>query len=539
MFNQASKLLWTCWHLAQLSCIIIRPSPAAIRTASLPTPSRHMPATAPSSTQAPAAAFPALLRAAWTLLLVGLTGCASLVPPAADVPGQPRPQLHTLYIDEQGQLLDPQTRARIAPAATAPSTALQAEEGAYVQAIIDHFQALRKDRPDLELTLHLHGGLNTFSSATSRSQRFAADMLAEGQYPVFIGWNSGPFTNYFDHLFRIRKGERRPVLAPLTAPLVLAEDLARSVVRIPTALYKEVRDPLAVSLLVTTEEEEDYNERRVKLEAAGLRVWSEPPFRGVGSSYWSAPNPLKLITAPLVDGLGSGAWDSMLRRTDLVLSKTSAFEDAAPPEGDAYADTAATTFLKRWTQDLSHRDVKVNLIGHSMGAIVVNNILARHPQLRVDNLVYMGGAARIKDVEAIVVPWLASPAHAGARFYNLSLDPYNEMAERTAGDFLPRGSLLNWIDGIFGEVNSFKDRTVGGWWNITRTAADVFRLQPIGPIGPTGSGRVVLKRFAIGEGQGPQRHGEFGDHCFWQRRFWDSAAPAARHPTCLLQKRQN
>lgn len=497
-----------------------------------------MPATARFDAQVCAAARPALLRAALTLLLVGLTGCASGPRPAADAPGQPIPQLHTLYIDEQGRLLDPQTRARIAPAAAAaaaPRTAPQADEAAYVQAILDHFQARRIARPDLELTLHVHGGLNTFSNTADRAQRFAQDMLDEGQYPVFIGWNSGPFSTYFDHLFRIRKGERRPVLAPLTAPLILAEDLARSVVRIPTALYKEVRDAMAVAIWVKTEEEEDYDVRRGKLEAAGFQVVSEKPHNGVGWTYWSAPNPFKLITAPLVDGLGSGAWDSMLRRTDLVLSKTSAFEDAAPPEGDAYADTAATTFLKRWAEDPAHRDVKVNLIGHSMGAIVVNNILARHPQLRVDNLVYMGGAARIKDVESVVVPWLASPAHAGARFYNLSLDPYNEMAERTAWDFLPRGSLLNWIDGIFGEVNSFKDRTVGGWWNISRSAADVFRLPPNEP---RLAERVVLKRFAIGAGQGPQRHGEFGDHCFWQRRFWDSAAPAARHPDCLLQQRQ-
>ena len=52
-----------------------------------------------SSAQTHAAACPGLLRAALSLLLVGLTGCASLAPEAADAPGQPRPQLHTLYID--------------------------------------------------------------------------------------------------------------------------------------------------------------------------------------------------------------------------------------------------------------------------------------------------------------------------------------------------------------------------------------------------------------------------------------------------------
>ena len=179
-------------------------------------------------------------------------------------------------------------------------------------------------------------------------------------------------------------------------------------------------------------------------------------------------------------------------------------------------------FLQRWVSQVQPQGVTVNLIGHSMGAIVVTNILARHPRLLADNVVFMGGAARIKDVENVLVPWLANPLHAQARFYNLSLDPYNELAERGFYDSVPRGSLLNWIDGIFGEVNSFKDRTVGGWWNITRTAEDVFRVHGMKP---KLAERVTLKRFAIGDDQGPQVHGAFDDYCFWQPAFWADVAP--------------
>lgn len=69
----------------------------------------------------------------------------------------------------------------------------------------------------------------------------------------------------------------------------------------------------------------------------------------------------------------------------------------------------------------------MELIGHSMGTIVAVNILARHAELRIDNLVFMGAAARIKEVENAVAPWLQR--NPNSQFWNLSLDPYREMGE--------------------------------------------------------------------------------------------------------------
>jgi pimeloyl-ACP methyl ester carboxylesterase len=254
-----------------------------------------------------------------------------------------------------------------------------------------------------------------------------------------------------------------------------------------------------------------------------------------------------------VDGLGSGAWDAMLRRTDLVLSKPDAFEgripaskpeelddsmrgkaNGVPSDDEFYADTAVTTFLVLLQQRFP--DAKINLVGHSMGAIVANSILARHPRLPIQNVVYMGAAARIKDVESVLVPWMRHQGHEQARFYNLSLDPYREISENEFYDFIPRGSLLHWIDNIFGEVNSFKDRTSGSWWNIARTAADVFPRD--GQDGRDLRKRVFLTRFPIGDAtKGPQEHGEFDDFCFWQRDFWLARQPLKNFPECLKAQR--
>ena len=446
------------------------------------------------------------------LVLSGLSACSSTSTKTEEQQAF-EARHHAIYINQFGDIKQPDT----APLTEQPvPTSNQAREKAYVDAIVKNIVLERKARPNLKLVMFVHGGLNTFDTAWERANDFSAAMLKEDRYPVFVGWNSGPFTNYFDHLFRIRKGERRPVIGAITSPLVLVEDIARSVVHAPYAWYTLVADPYSITKRAPVKHEQDFNIRMERL-GKNFNVTSRPPFDGTGP-YLTIANPVKLITAPFLDGLGVGAWDSMLRRTDLVLSRSQAFEgplEEKTPEG--FADTAVTDLLKKieLMNDTKRSDatpIRVDLIGHSMGAIVINNILARHPGLPVDNVVFMAGATPIKDVENGVVPWLAREGN-GARFYNLSIDPYREISENFFYDFLPRGSLLHWIDNIFGEVNSFKDRTAGGWWNIVRTAEDVF------PVGLRE--RVHLTRFGIGGSRmGPQRHGEFDGYYFWRKEFW-------------------
>jgi len=489
--------------------------------------------------------------ASWLVAMVLamlLGGCAGVPTAPSDCEGRPfDPQLHAIYINQFGELKLPNV------ADPAPSQAqddiLTQKEDAYAARIIDHFKELRAGRPQLRLTIFVHGGLNTFDTAWKRAAQFSCDMLRDGQYAVFIGWNSGAFTNYFDHLFRIRAGEYNPRRAVPTSPIVVIGDLARSIVNIPEAWYRTVADPATVSTWYTNHVEVEVARRIGNLERAGFRVSNQGPYRGVAGSYWTILNPVKLLTAPAVDGVGSGSWDSMLRRTDLVLSKPIAYEGRLPQqdapaaaptppgvvpavqkEAKEMVDTAVTRFLKEWLNDGTLADVPISLIGHSMGAIVANNILARHPALNFDNVVFMGAAARIKDIENGVVPWMRRPDRAGARFYNLSLDPYREISENEFYDFVPRGSLLHWIDNIFGEVNSFKDRTAGGWWNIVRTAADVFPESV--------RQRVYLTRFPIGASdKGPQEHGDFDSYCFWRPAYWTAGTPLLAHPACAATLR--
>lgn len=433
-------------------------------------------------------------------------------------------EYHAIYVNQHGNLKRPGLEKIKNIEFTEEHSA--GAEDLYVDAIISNYRSqnliyksLSPSASELRFTIFIHGGLNTFNNVWQRANIFSEAMLADGYYPLFVGWNSAPFTNYFDHLFHIRKGERRPILAWLTTPFVFLEDVVRSIARLPTAWLMTVNDPLTVMKSVYSAKERDFDRRIVRLVARGFNLISEPPYVGVGPSFATILNPLKLATAPVVDGLGAGSWNSMLRRTDLVLSKALAFEgNIKVDESDNFADTALTKLLKKLERGLiKHQyglqdSLCIDLIAHSMGAIVANNVLARHPRLPIKNVVFMGAAARIKDIENGVVPWLLRDDN-GAEFYNLSLDPYREISETNFLDSLPRGSLLHWIDNIFGEVNSFKDRVAGGWWNIIRTAEDVFPESV--------RSRVYLTRFPIGGAdKGPQRHGEFDDYPFWKRSFW-------------------
>lgn len=462
-----------------------------------------------------------MFRFPLSLLALGLLGACVSVPEQRLSDG-PLPQHHTIYINAKGLLVDPITKRPVSEGA-ASAEEVSAAERAYVQDILGNFQRVKTDRPGLQLTIYVHGGLNTLDRAASRSDTFSAAMIKDEHYPVFIGWPSGALSNYRDHLFRLRDGRERPRLGFLTSPFVLVEDAARSLIRIPAAWYNEAALPLGVMKSLYTKEERDYEARARALDQHGFQVVSPAPYTGVGGSFLTVFNPVKLLTAPFVDGLGAGAWNSMLRRTDLVLSRPSAFQGAIDA---GHAASAASVFLNLWVESPDFEAVPINLIGHSMGAIVATNIIARHPSLPVATLVFMGAAGRLKDVESVVVPWMLSPQHADARFYSLSLDPYRELAESKYWDSVPRGSLLVWIDGIFGDVNSFLDRTSGSWRNMVIAAADIFP-EPI-------RDRVHLTRFPIGdEAAGPQSHGAFGDYCFWTSEFWNGGSQDLRlFPNC-------
>jgi len=432
------------------------------------------------------------LKTLLIILLVALSGCGSIKSQVTEPVG-----LHQLYIDANGDLLDPEGEQKIE------------NEEKYVQSIIDNFYKEKQSRPNLKLTIFIHGGLNTFESATGRVKELRGSMLEDGRYPVFISWRSGGPSNYLDHLFFLRRGEKvNFVVGGLTSPFVLAEDLLRSLARTPASTWNVLVGQNSVARWITDDEEQAYFSSVDELINLGFNVERVGNINGHGfEHFWSIWNPAKVFTAPFVDGLGTGSWNSMLRRTDLVLRRNDGFDGLTEYE----SETAATKFFRKLSEE--HRDEELLLIGHSMGTIIANNIVSRFQELHFSEIVYMAAACTVKDIELVIAPYLYN--NQKSRFYNLSLNPYRDILESNFFDFAPRGSLLIWIDDTLGTVNSFQNKTAGFWFNIVRGASEAFK-------DPSVRSRVVLTRFGIADST-PQNHGDFDEagNEFWNEQFWN------------------
>ncbi len=277
----------------------------------------------------------------------------------------------------------------------------------------------------------------------------------------------------------------------------------------------------------------------------------------------------KLLAPPLIiEGAGSGAWDIMRRRTYLLF-RTEAEAQAQPARerrearnGEAVGtapgeseeiekardtDTVAAlayfitrmqqVFLPRFCPEeygmqrvqavgepsmpmsVEENDLscdgrfKITLVGHSMGAIIVDQLLRYAPMLPVENIVFMAGATTVEDYKDTVEPFLEG--HPETQMYHLILHPGAEVAETNWLDLAPRGSLLVWIDNYFTDPVTRQERTVGRFLNLmpelTNTPNSI-RAQ------------VHVKVFHFGaDGQkwNPQKHGDFSIFPFWDKAFWN------------------
>lgn len=450
------------------------------------------------------------------MFLIFITGCSSS-------PKKLYPEInkHMVYINKKGELKDPITGKIVTS---------DDDINIYINNIIEDFEKSGKKK----ITIFIHGGLNTFKNATQKASQVLENYDDSESFIIFVGWSAGPYSNYWDHLLFIRNGERRPHLGPITSPFILVEDIAESVSHTPRAITESVMSQASVPKpkAFDSKEEKAYRSSLKILESPKLiniRMTGETTGLNM-KDILPVINPIKFITAPFVDGLGSGAWDSMSRRTELLVYNDSAFKGQknvktglekllvgieCKEKIDATSQINSTEeYLNidgircRKRSEFQANKPAITLIGHSMGTMVANNILSRQPDLNYQNIVYMGAAAKLKDLEANVVPVLLK--HKETKFYNLSLDPYREISESHMLDSVPRGSLLVWIDGYFTRIASFNDKTAGNWFNIIRAANIIFPDQA--------KKQVYLTKF--GFKSGPQSHGEFDEYKFWEEEYW-------------------
>jgi pimeloyl-ACP methyl ester carboxylesterase len=399
---------------------------------------------------------------------------------------------------------------------------------AYFTRITDNIQKQKRTN----IVLFAQGGLNNIQDGVNRSYCLTDAILADGSYPVFLAWNASLFSTYGDYIVKIRRGKVAEVAGPLTAPLYLLADIGRATAHAPVTWFHQGQSdwkglflhgsPYSTDCKTNTF---DWLNRSVRdVNRAYCRdLWmsnrvASLTMRDVTTNRWDDLKssatfwltfPFKIFFAPPVDTAGKAAWDMMLRRTETMYVAPTTF------------DVGATEYFARHLTNFFHtNEIKysVTLVGHSMGAIVLNELVRRHgDRMHISNVVYMAAACGVDDFTKSVVPYLK--AHQNAHFYNLVLHPQNDAREThySFGEVCQRGSLLEWIDQFYSSRATDFGRTLGKWDNI---------VEALRGIDPAVRPQITIKAFGLGtiEQHGPQHHGDFSEMKFWKPQFWEPLA---------------
>lgn len=462
---------------------------------------------------------------------------------------------------------------------------------------------------DRDVLIFIHGGMNQRNGAIERAARLAPEFIKNRQYPIFIAWNSAPLSCYSEHMFLVRQGQRRSLLQTIpTLPFYFLADLTRGVSRAPVVWERLIENGLTqpAGLFKNT----PHIQRIVYGQAANLYLAKTGKHRphitptNIRDSDWRGTEtifpavahaifgPTKAIGALLLDTIGTGAWDVMLRRANVLFDSPVRNEDFNEPraqEGDL-TDRKRIVMVTKLVQERKPRErqretqaavdrqmslllgkgrlstakkvdfhsrsrpgavelllqrlskeqkenkkrYSITLIGHSMGAIVSNEMLKRHSDLPFDRIVYLAAACSVKDCQDSVVPYLVRRYKNGrpAKFYNLSLHPVAEVSESFGGGsgpltpgkavstaagvmLVPQGSLLEWLDGFFTKPMTYEDRRLGKWGTAI-TSMGIFPEEV--------RDSVYFKMFPVGlyDLQIPEKHGSFADG-EGKVHFWDES----------------
>ncbi len=410
----------------------------------------------------------------------------------------------------------------------------------------------------INLLMFIHGGLNAYSATDNRMKKVADIMEGrfiqeDGQsknidwhYPIFVSWPSNFLGTYTDHVVNIREGRETNFLgAILSAPFVLVEDLIRTVAEFPSTVYFQAHNDkerwcsglaLCPMSSIWTEASDKYGsvfgyKEGISISqyyqdqkgniTANRSIYCSNAWTKTTSAYVLATAPFRYVVGSIYNGtLASNSWDMMKRRAMNIAHPAGIFDENARTDGQ-YGDIGILLEkIALLEKKYGHLNVNFTLVGHSMGTIVLNNLLSRYQRYVeetnwLSNIVYMAAAANIEDTLAIIPNVLRNNKN-NINFYNLTLNRVSEVAEiNLAGLLAGSGSLLTSIDKYHDEPEHYLRRTIGSEVNI-QSSLDVLVHAFDGM-----DDAVTLKAFNSTYDSSPQKHGDFGDEKFWEKRFWE------------------
>lgn len=456
-----------------------------------------------------------------------------------------------------------------------------------------------------KLLIYIHGGLNFQTDTVQRATRLHERIINDaGTYPLFINWQSSLYPSYWNHLMHIRQGEdwRQGMGSTaggyLTSPIYLASDFARAIVRAPVVNFFQVRNDIETvplfrpvlslwsSDLSLAQEAafealcrktqwggESKNEYKALLNKQradcnkprndekheethaldSFNIWTGIDQRSewqknTAFAKYLITFPFKMVTAPIIDALGTSSWDIMLRSVSQLFhydneqaKHTSVRNNHSDPY-DYKTSGALTLFFKTLKETICTRPIErdrctndnkweITLVGHSTGAIIIHHIIREFGELPIKNIVYMGAASSIRDYQDTVFPYLTdtnkslptphseitppNEDNLPKRVYHLMLHEAAESGEwlNNTIDPTPRGSLLVWLDNFLSHPLSKEDRTLGRFTNFISAAHHTPNaLRPY----------IFVSKFGVGAKlRVPQKHGDFSHLSFWKPECWE------------------
>ena len=463
---------------------------------------------------------------------------------------------------------------------------------------------------NLKILIFVHGGLNSPGSSLAFARAEMDEVMKAGYYPIYLDWNSGILDTYGDHILSITQGEEDTNAGRvLFSPFYVLADIGRALTRTPIVWANQFsadveavgRDFTSLGDSETLKKSttnpsvarknrwaqgtrgkalaETYLQLRALQEndknpghRTAMRIYIGPdedvnPGHLLGiTAMYILTIPTKLVTEPIIDWLGTPAWQVMCRRTLIAFDGMSGGNPTTFPSGalrdrhdrdrpdsaDAFANVGAVELFREYLQqarnDSNGDDSRqlyngpsvnydVTLVAHSAGSLVINEWLRRDMLERRNkkyrNIIYLAAACTVRDFSRAVVPYLMQSPDT--QFYNLMLHPLAEVRERQRYyDLPPRGSLLIWLDEFLTDPQTPLDRTLGRWDNVI-SAAEV--------IPKSVRGQVTLRAFTLAPydsvqrplsavNYGPQEHGQFrredgprSGQPYWCPEFWQDQCP--------------
>lgn len=413
---------------------------------------------------------------------------------------------HIVDVDKQGRFRPIKFSINCAP-----DPQLEGEQDNNIEELVENIVSNLKNKNFQELLIYIHGGLVTRQAGIESAVELTQAVLSEDSniYPVSIVWRSGGWESYMDQLFSVRNGIVDKPLAIATSPFKLSSDLGRGIMDTPYAGGLEAHR-LFLSLQNKLNDCTELHNGKETVICPEPHDFSALDKVGdvLGTARYFLMTPVRVGTAPFINGLGRSGYENMIRRTrEAFLRDTDLSSDFEDHKGAVYQFFEA---LQKRINIQTH-NIKITLIGHSMGTMLVNEIIRQFPELPYNNVVFMGAAVSIRDFQNAIAPHLSN--EKTFKFYNLSLLPVAETREMN--DFLnavPSGSLLEWIDDMLTSPPTLADRTIGKWVNV----------RDVMPSFPEKSRKnMTMRIFGTRVGQ-PQEHGQFNDinRCFWRESFW-------------------